>query len=87
MFGRRNRQHTPTIDDQDWRDRLVATEVEKETEAAAAVHRSRLALEVEQTRLRTSREIAADIRRHREANHFTERIAASFRLKPKGGTA
>lgn len=84
------RQPNPTsrspVDDDDEREARLAVEVTKAYKAAEAVTDSIESVHAEATRLRDSREVAAALRAHVRENGFTERIAASMRLRDKGAS-
>lgn len=63
---------------------ILAAEREKIVAADQAVAESAKAVQTEAGRLRDSREIAAALREHVRQNGFTERVAASMRLRERG---
>jgi DNA-binding ferritin-like protein len=63
------------------REARLANEIANGYKAAEAVKDSLESVHVEATRLRDSREVAAALRARVSENGFTERLAASFRLR------
>jgi hypothetical protein len=86
IFTRRRDHEPPAQHPVEIADRaeILNAERAKAEMARRAVASSEVSIETEAVRLRDSREIAASLREHVRQNGFTEKLAASMRLREKG---